>query len=383
PGPGPGTGPGPALDPGAGAIAAFGTGLSSAPLPGSAPATAPVAGAGANALQAGMPRLRCESVAVTLRDGSQIRLMALPPRNPMPAPRTDVLPTIALFMLSIAVLALVVARMTMRPLKQLAQAARDLGNDIDHPPLQTQGATEIRQASAAFNAMQARIRTQVQQRTQMLAAITHDLQTPLTRLRLRLEKVENDQLREKLIEDLSATQSMVREGLELARSMDASEPLQPLDLDSLLDSVCDDASEAGQAVSLEGAGHMSVMARPSALRRCLVNLIDNAVKYGGHARVTVRREQTGTDQMARISITDGGPGIEEQQLQKVFEPFYRIETSRSRETGGTGLGLTIARNIADQHGGSVTLANLPSGGLEATLLLPEGSRHGVGVHAAI
>lgn len=317
------------------------------------------------------PKLRCESVAVTLRDGSRIRVMPLPPRNPMPPPRTDVLPTIALFMLSIALLALIVARMTMRPLKQLAQAARDLGNNIDHPPLQVQGSTEIRQASVAFNAMQARIRTQVQQRTQMLAAITHDLQTPLTRLRLRLEKVDNDQLRAKLIEDLSATQLMVREGLELARSIDASEPLQPLDLDSLLDSVCDDASDAGQEVALAGASHMSVMARPSALRRCLTNLIDNAVKYGSHARVTVARDMIGTRPVARITIIDGGPGIAEEQLLKVFEPFYRIETSRSRDTGGTGLGLTIARNIADQHGGSVTLANQDGGGLTATLLLPE------------
>jgi signal transduction histidine kinase len=323
------------------------------------------------------PMPDCESIAVTLRDGSLIRLMALPPRNPMPPPRTELLPTLALFLLSIALLAFIVARMTMRPLKQLAQAARDLGNDIDHPPLVPQGATEIRQATAAFNAMQARIRTQVQQRTHMLAAITHDLQTPLTRLRLRLEKVDNDSLREKLIEDLSATQSMVREGLELARSIDASEPLQPLNLDSLLDSVCADAGEAGQAVTLEGAPHMSVMARPSSLRRCLTNLIDNAVKYGGKAAVTVQRCEHAGKPVARITVTDGGPGIDESLLQKVFEPFFRIETSRSRQTGGTGLGLTIARNIAQQHGGSLTLVNLADGaGLQAVLLLPEKPRTG-------
>lgn len=319
------------------------------------------------------PQAACESIAVTLRDNSEVRLMLLPPRNPMPPPRIDFIPTITLFLLSIGLLAYVVARMTMRPLKQLAQAARDLGNDIDQPPLTQQGATEIRQATAAFNAMQSRIRQHIRQRTQMLAAITHDLQTPLTRLRLRLEKVDNESLREKLIEDLSATQSMVREGLELARSMDTAEPMQRLDLDSLLDSVCCDASDAGQRVTLEGKSRMSVMARPSALRRCLINLVDNAVKYGGFANVTVLRDAADGAPRARIRIQDGGPGIPADQLQKVFEPFYRIETSRSRDTGGTGLGLTIAHNIAEQHAGSLTLANLSQGGLEVTLILPEKS----------
>lgn len=267
-------------------------------------------------------------------------------------------------------LAYLVARMTMRPLKQLAQAAEELGNDIDRPPLVQQGTTEIRQATAAFNAMQARIRQNIRQRTQMLAAITHDLQTPLTRLRLRLEKVGDEELRDKLIGDLVATQAMVREGLDLARSVDSSEPLQVLDLDSLLDSTCSDAADAGQSVTLQGRCGLSVMARPGALRRCLINLTDNAVKYGHAAHVSVQREEVGGQMCARIRIRDGGPGIPPDQLDKVFEPFHRIETSRSRDTGGTGLGLTIARNIAEQHGGSIALANHAQGGLEVTLLLP-------------
>jgi signal transduction histidine kinase len=159
---------------------------------------------------------------------------------------------------------------------------------------------------------------------------------------------------------------MVRDGLELARSMDTIEPMQPLALDSLLDSVCSDAADAGQAVTLAGQVGLPVMARPLALRRCLINLLDNAVKYGQSARVTVQRDAGS----AVIRIHDSGPGIAPDQLQKVFEPFYRIETSRSRDTGGTGLGLTIARNIAQQHGGSLTLENHPDGGLEATLTLP-------------
>lgn len=313
------------------------------------------------------PSPGCEITRITLRDGSLLRMTMLPPRSGVPPLHRDFLMYLALFVSSIGVLAYLVARMTMRPLKQLAQAAFDLGNDLNHPPLALAGSSEIRQAGSAFNAMQKRIRDHIQQRTQMLAAITHDLQTPLTRLRLRLEKVSDDALRDKLIGDLSAMQDMVREGLELARSMASAEPMQRLDLDSLLDSVCSDASNAGQQVSLSGHAGKSVLARPNTLRRCLVNLIDNAVKYGQSAAVSVVREAAGVV----IRIRDHGPGIAPDQLARVLEPFYRIETSRSRQSGGTGLGLTIASNIAEQHGGTVTLRNHPDGGLEVVLTLPQ------------
>ncbi len=309
----------------------------------------------------------CEMLDIRLRDGEQLRLSVLPPRNSGIAEKTNFTAIIGVFLVSIAILAYLVARMTTRPLKQLAQAAKDLGNDINRAPLALAGASEIRQASAAFNAMQARIRQYIFQRTQMLAAITHDLQTPLTRLRLRLEKVEDCELQERLIGDLSAMQAMVREGLDLARSMDTTEAMHSLDVDSLLDSVCADASDSGQQVELQGRANVAVLGRPMSLRRCLVNLIDNAVKYGHQADVSVDR-QPGT---VRIRIRDEGPGIAPDELARVFEPFYRVETSRSRESGGTGLGLTIARNIAEQHGGTISLINRQQGGLEVTLLLPE------------
>jgi signal transduction histidine kinase len=309
----------------------------------------------------------CESINVRLRDGEELRLSVLPPRAGGIAVQTVFGWIIVLFLVSIAFLAYLVAGMTTRPLKQLAQAAKDLGQDINRAPLALAGASEIRQASAAFNAMQARIRQYIFQRTQMLAAITHDLQTPLTRMRLRLEKVGDQELQERLIGDLSAMQQMVREGLDLARSMDTTETMQMLDLDSLLDSVCADATDANQGVTLAGRANMAMLGRPLDLRRCLVNLLDNAVKYGREARVMVDR----VGGAARIRIRDDGPGIAERELAKVFDPFYRIESSRSRESGGTGLGLTIARNIAEQHGGSILLANHPEGGLEATLMLPE------------
>lgn len=309
----------------------------------------------------------CETLNVRLRDGEELRLSVLPPRSVFTGPETDYRTTIALFLVSIAALAYLVARMTTRPLKVLARAAQDLGQDINRAPLALNGASEIRQASAAFNAMQARIRQYILQRTQMLAAITHDLQTPLTRMRLRLEKVSDRELQERLIGDLSAMQAMVREGLVLARSMDTTENMQMLDLDSLLEAVCADAVDAGQQVELKGHAGMALLGRPLDLRRCLGNLIDNAVKYGRDVRVCVDR----SNGAARVRIRDSGPGIPAGELGRVFDPFYRVETSRSRESGGTGLGLTIARNIAEQHGGSIGLANHPEGGLEVTLMLPE------------
>jgi signal transduction histidine kinase len=309
----------------------------------------------------------CETINVRLRDGEDLRLAVLPPRAATGPVAEIGWAVIVMFLVLIAFLAYLVARMTTRPLKQLAQAAKDLGQDINHAPLELAGASEIRQASAAFNAMQARIRQYIFQRTQMLAAITHDLQTPLTRMRLRLEKVGDRELQDRLIGDLSAMQAMVREGLDLARSMDTTETMQMLDLDSLLDSVCADAVDAHQHVELSGRANMALLGRPMDLRRCLVNLIDNAVKYGREASVKVDR----MGGAARIRIHDHGPGIADAELARVFEPFYRIEGSRSRESGGTGLGLTIARNIAEQHGGSIALSNHPEGGLEATLILPE------------
>ena len=314
----------------------------------------------------------CERVLIRLPNQSRLLLTILPPRNMPQPPRPDMTWAIW-FVLSVGVLAYLVARMTMRPLGDLAQAAANLGRDINHPPLALRGASEIRLAISAFNAMQARIRKHITQRTQMLAAITHDLQTPLTRLRLRLEKVEDEELRDKLVQDLSAMQQMVKEGLDLARSIDSAETMQLLDIDSLLDSVCSDAQDAGQAVTLQGQVGFAIRARPVALRRCLVNLIDNAVKYGQYAQVSIEPDTVGVC----IRIRDGGPGIPEAELARVFEPFYRLESSRSRESGGTGLGLTIALNVAEQHGGQLTLCNQVGGGLEASLQLPRGDNTGM------
>ncbi len=310
----------------------------------------------------------CISVLLNLADGTPVRLdIARPADRPLPPFRGDFLPYLLVFVGCVGVLAVGVAVMSTRPLRRLAQAANELGHDIERAPMEEKGPTEVREAAAAFNGMQQRIRNYILERTHMLAAIAHDLQTPLTRMRLRLEKVDDLELREKLIADLTATQNMVKEGLELARSQDAGEAFERLDLDSLIDSLCSDAVEAGLEVTHQSDTGVSVMARPGALRRCLLNLVENAVKYGKFAHVSAARQ----GERVVISIIDGGPGIPDDQLETVFQPFYRLETSRSREFGGTGLGLTIARNIAEKHRAILKLRNLRQDGLglEATLSL--------------
>ncbi|MDD5295961.1 MAG: ATP-binding protein [Rhodocyclaceae bacterium] len=312
----------------------------------------------------------CRSVSMSLSDGTPLSLLLrAPPPPPGLAEAPGSLLWLSFFAACIGILAYAVARITTRPLRQLADAATILGHQMDSPPMPLEGPEEVRHAAAAFNAMQERIRHYVQERLRMLAAITHDLQTPLTRLRLRLEKVGDEDLRVRLIEDLAAMQAMVKEGLDLVRTLDAPLPLAPLDLHSLLDSLCLDAADAGQDVQLEGEGEdapIRVLAHPESLRRCLGNLMDNALKYGSQARVFLGREEG----RAVVYVRDSGLGIPEDQLEAVFEPFARLETSRSRDTGGTGLGLTIAREVAQRHGGRLTLANRPGGGLEARLELP-------------
>lgn len=309
----------------------------------------------------------CQLVRFTLLDGTPLELVI---HAPPPIPSRRFHPVwwgMPLFLTFIAVLAWLVARMTTRPLQHLADAADtlDLSNETALLP-ETQGSSEVRSAARAFNRMQQRIHDDLRERTGMLAAITHDLQTPLTRLRLRLEKVSDAELRDKLIRDMNAMQQMLQEGLEFARSRDASEPLQRVDIDSLLDSLCSDACDSGQPVHYGERCPAEVMARPIALRRAITNLVDNAVKYGGNAEVAL----SCNGRRCHIRISDNGPGIPADLLEFVFTPFYRVEHSRSRETGGSGLGLSIALNIVEQHRGQLLLSNRSGGGLEAHVMLP-------------
>jgi signal transduction histidine kinase len=257
----------------------------------------------------------------------------------------------------------IASRLAAGPLNRLSQGAVALSHDLDRPPLIEEGAREVQQAAAALNAMQTRLKAMIEDRTRVLAAVAHDLQTPLTRMRLRVEKIEDETLRTQFVKDLAGMQHLVREGLDLARIETTVEAQTPVDLDALLSAVCEDAAEAGQpVVFVQGCGAV-VTTRPQALRRGLTNLIDNAVRHGGDAAVSATQD----GRTVRLIVRDHGPGVAPDQLERLFEPFYRLDPSRSRDSGGSGLGLTIARRMADRSGARLTLTNADGGGLEATL----------------
>jgi len=304
---------------------------------------------------------RCRAVTVTLADGSGL---ALALESPAVA-HNGVLAVDPLFLtllvLAIAVLAYVVARIASAPLQRLASAAQALGADLQREPMPVAGPLEVRRAAVAFNAMQEQLQRHLSERTQMLAAITHDLQTPVTRLRLRLENVTDTALRERLVADLAAMQALIGEGLELARSAESAEQRAPLDLDSLLESLVEDAVESGADARFEGGCGAVLALRPLAMRRLFGNLLDNALMYGRRAGVSARQDADGIT----VRVVDDGPGLAPHELEAVFDPFVRLETSRSRQTGGAGLGLTIARALAEKDGARLTLHNRAEGGLEA------------------
>ncbi|MEZ5484939.1 MAG: ATP-binding protein [Lysobacteraceae bacterium] len=299
----------------------------------------------------------CRWVDVVLSDGSIVPLsVGTPPVIREPAPSLDPW-MLVLLALVVAALAYGIARMAAAPLLSMARAATELGRDLDRQPIPIRGPTEVTRAAAAFNTMQGRLQSTLRERTHMLAAITHDLQTPLTRLRLRLEKVEDESLRERLVADMADMQVLIREGLDLARSADAIEERVSLDLDSLLESLVEDGAEAGLSIRFEGGCNTVLRVRPLAMRRVFSNLIDNACKYGGAAVVRARRE----GRMVLVTVNNPGKALPEDRIEEMFKPFVRLETSRSRETGGIGLGLTIARTLAEREGATLELHNKDAG----------------------
>jgi len=308
---------------------------------------------------------------VTLSDGHPVLIRIpssiLPLRGENgPASPGRVLAALLALIIGITLLAWIAVRLATRPLSQLAKAAHALGEDPNTAPLTTGGPLEVSQAAIAFNQMQQRIREHVGERTRILAAISHDLQTPITRLMLRAEMIDDETLRSRVQSDLEAMQALVKEGLDYARSLDASAPMQVIDLNSLVDAMIEDARDMGWRVDCEGRLDAPCVGQIVALRRAIWNLIENGVKFGGRVAITLQSHGV----MQRIVVRDFGPGLPAEELEKVFEPFYRTEASRNRETGGTGLGLAIARNLLQAQGGSIHLANAPDGGLVATVDLP-------------
>ena len=261
----------------------------------------------------------------------------------------------------------VTARSITRPLSNLVRAAEGLGRNVRQPKLQEKGARELRDAARAFNTMQDRLQRYLDSRTRVLAAMSHDLKTPLTRLRLQVETaLEDPAVQARFSKELDEMEGMVRGSLALFRGLDDDEALAPIDINSLLTTLQSEFTEMGAEVSVQGKALQPLTGKPQALKRCLTNLIANAVKFGLRAKILV--EDGGTALIIRVR--DDGPGIPPEELERVFEPFYRVESSRNRDTGGTGLGLSIARDVAQAHGGSLVARNLVSGGLEALLVLP-------------
>jgi signal transduction histidine kinase len=254
-----------------------------------------------------------------------------------------------------------VVRRVTAPLTALSKAALRLGEDLNAPPMPEVGTIETRQAAHAFNAMQARLRGMIEDRTKMLAAISHDFRTPLTLLRLRVENVDDQVEREKMLSTIADLDSMVAATLEFASGGAQQAPRRPTDLTALIESMTDDLADGGLPVSMEMGPPIIYECDPATLKRALTNLVDNAVKYGGDATIAIHETPGGIE----ITIDDTGPGIPEGELTHVFEPLYRIENSRSRETGGVGLGLAIALSIIRAHGGQIILSNRPEGGLRA------------------
>jgi len=274
--------------------------------------------------------------------------------------------TLAILLAAVLLLSYVAVRWVTRPLNVLASAADELGRDINRPRLPESGPLEVSRAARAFNTMQARLVRFIDERTRLLTAMSHDLKTPITRMRLRTELLENDSLRENFENDLMEMETMVSQTLEFMRGLTHREPEQPVDVMGLLESLRADNEAMRRTVTIDGRVTRPFLAVPQLLKRCISNLVDNATVYGQRADIRV---EEGASELT-IRVRDHGPGIPDSELEAVFEPFFRLEGSRSRETGGTGLGLSIARSIARAHDGDVRLRNHEDGGLEAILTLP-------------
>jgi signal transduction histidine kinase len=334
--------------------------------PGAGPGTGYGMGSGAGF---GTGRMALESAVrtldVRLNDGQWVRITATLVPDAPALPRNFYMYLLLSLAIVVAVVMLVVRQAT-RPLQQLAQAADSLGQNLDAPPLVEAGSTEVRTAAQAFNRMRAKLRRLIDERSRALAAVSHDLRTPLTRLRLRSELLDDERLRDQMAADIDAMAQMIDATLDYLRGLRENEPVRPIDINALLASLAEDFAALGRPITVEGLANDSYNGRLSALRRAIQNLMDNAFKYGRNPRIIVSDDETDL----RISVEDEGPGIPPEALDRVTEPFYRPDAARASDTGGVGLGLSIVRDVALLHGGELVLANRPQGGLSAELRLP-------------
>jgi two-component system, OmpR family, sensor kinase len=303
-------------------------------------------------------------VSLRLPDESWVNVSVFSRLTPTSGGHGTVLST-TLMALGVVGFAILFVRWITRPLRAFADAAQRLYRGADEAKVPEEGPREVRELASAFNDMQGRIRGLISDRTQALAAVSHDLKTPITRLRLKAEGLKDRKLAASIRGDLAEMEEMLDQTLAYLRGDRDDEPFRKLDLAALLQTLADDAADAEQQAHFSGKP-LTIEGRPLALKRALGNLLANAVKYGGKAEISLRRDGDG----AIIFIDDEGPGIPEERIEEAFQPFKRLEASRSKDTGGFGLGLAIARAAVVGHGGTVTLSNRPEGGLRATVRLP-------------
>lgn len=303
-------------------------------------------------------------------DGSWLR-MATRGANDKPERVTSLLIWLALVGMAIAIPSIWTARNLVRPLEELAAAAERIGIDRTAPTIRETGPKELRTIAQAFNRMGSRLKRFVDDRTQMIAAISHDLRTPITRMRLRAEFVIDPEQQARMLRDLAEMEQMVASTLTFSSSDAHQEERVLTDVAALIADICEDAAEVGSEVTYVGPYHAALACQPMALRRVVTNLVDNALRHGSPpVTVTVTDEKDAV----LIDVSDRGPGIPSADHERVLQPFMRLEPSRNRETGGTGLGLTIARTLVHAHGGSMTLINLRPRGLQVRLLMPKALR---------
>lgn len=317
------------------------------------------------ALAAGFARSDKLTASIQFADGQWLNFTE-PIIPPGPVLSLASLPLYAVVAALVAAMAVWALRRLTAPYRIMESAVRRIGDDLKSPPLIEAGSSEIRAAAHAINTMQARLRAYVEDREQLAAALAHDLRTPLTRMRLRLALLRNSGLRASLAADLADIEAIASSVIDFATFEVTEERAERVDLLSMVESVADSFAEATLDDGTVHARELVCEARPVALRRCVTNLVQNAIAYGKRAEIGLSRSQG----FAVVSVRDAGPGIPQARLDAVFSPFVRLEASRSRETGGLGLGLTIARNVARAAGGDIVLANHPDGGLLAELRLP-------------
>lgn len=270
----------------------------------------------------------------------------------------------ALFLIGVSILVL---RSVTKPVQRCAEAVKRLYVDAEPQPIAVTGPREVRELAVAFNELQQRVKRLVDDRTLMLAAISHDLKTPLTRTQLRVENIDSAELRQSINADIGEMLAMIDSSLDFLKGERSGEPARDVDLKTILQSICDDLSDMGHAADFASDIQLVMRGRHLALKRAFTNLLTNAVKFGTRVEVTVQRQG---GQIA-VTIDDDGPGIPPDQRETVFAPFYRLEASRNRETGGVGLGLTVARSIIRGHGGDIILDSAPAGGLRVRVSLPD------------